>query len=107
VIDPGIDGARSRSPVAVKVGDPFLLGGMVRPCFLLEGSSPVLEEFLLPAVEDRRLESHFIAQLRDGLLLQQVPPQNGDLLFRRVLLPLLLHAFSPLPYWENAFSISS
>jgi len=58
VIDPGIDGARSRSPVAVKVGDPFLLGGMVRPCFLLEGSSPVLEEFLLPAVEDRRLESY-------------------------------------------------
>jgi hypothetical protein len=40
------------------------LGGKVRPCFLLEGSSAVLEEFLLPAV-DRRLESHFIAQLRD------------------------------------------
>src|SRR5207245_8021864 len=69
---------------------------MVRPCFLLEGSSPVLGEFLLPAVEDRRLESHFIARLRDGLLLQQMPPQNGDLLFRRVLIPLLLHAFSPL-----------
>ncbi len=52
--------------------------------FLLEGSSPVLEEFLLSAVEDRRLESHFIAQLRDRLLLQQVPPQDGDFLFRRV-----------------------
>jgi hypothetical protein len=34
-------------------------------------------------------------------------PQDGDLFFRRVVLPLLLHAFSPLPYWENAFSISS
>jgi hypothetical protein len=75
--------------------------------FLLEGSSPVLEEFLLPAVEDRRLESHFIAQFRDGLLLQQVPPQDGDLLFWRVSIPLLLHAFSPLPYWENALSISN
>ena len=75
--------------------------------FLLEGSSPVLEEFLLPAVKDRWLETHFVAQLRDGLLLQQVPPQDGDLLFRRVLLPLLLQAFSPLPYWENALSISS
>ena len=41
-----------------------------------------------------------------GLFLQQMPPQDGDLLLRRVLLALLLHAFSPLPYWENAFSIS-
>jgi hypothetical protein len=64
--------------------------------FLLEGSNSVFEEFLLSAVEDRWLESHFIAQLRDGLLLRQVPPQDGDLPFRRVLLPLLLHAFSPL-----------
>jgi hypothetical protein len=64
--------------------------------FLLEGSCPVLEEFLLPALKDRRLESHFIAQFQDGLVLQQVPPQDGDFLFRRVLLPLLLHAFSPL-----------
>jgi hypothetical protein len=69
---------------------------MVGGAFLPEGSSPVLKEFLLPLVEDRRLESHFIAQLRDGLLLEQMPPQDGDLLFRRVLLPLLLHAFSPL-----------
>ena len=67
----------------LQVGDPFLLGGMVRPCFLLEGRGPVLEEFLLPAVEDRRLESHFIAQLRDGLLLQQMSPEDGDLFFRR------------------------
>jgi hypothetical protein len=29
-------------------------------------------------------------------LLQQMPPQDGDLLFRRVVLPLLLHAFAPL-----------
>ena len=91
----------------LQVFDPLVLGGMVRPNFLLEGSSPVLEEFLLPAVEDRRLESHFIAQLRDGLLLQQMPPQDGDLLFRRVVLPLLLHAFSSLPYRENALSISN
>src|SRR3974377_155325 len=44
--------------------------------FLLEGSSPVLEEFLLPVVEDGRVESPFIAQLRRGFLLQQVPPQE-------------------------------
>jgi len=41
----------------LQIGDPLLLGGVVRPCFLLEGSGPVLEELLLPAVEDRRLES--------------------------------------------------
>ena len=91
----------------LQVGDPLLLGGMVGPCFVLESSRPVLEELLLPAVEDRRLQANLIAQLRDWLLVQQMPPQNGDLLFRRVVLPLLLHAFSPLPYWGNAFSISS
>jgi hypothetical protein len=28
-------------------------------------------------------------------------------IFQRLVLPLLLHAFSPLPYRENASSISS
>src|SRR5262245_37039192 len=37
---------------------------MVGPCFLLEGKRPVLEEFLLPAVEDRRLEFRFITASR-------------------------------------------
>src|SRR5579863_2831047 len=92
----------------LQVGDSLLLGGVVWPCFLLEGRRrPVLEELFLPAVEDRGLQAQFIAELRDGLLVQQMPPQNADFLFRRVVLPLLLHAFSPLPYWENASSISS
>jgi hypothetical protein len=52
-----------RLDLLLQVGNPFLLGGTVRPGVLLEGDRPVLEEFLLPAVEDRRLESHFIAQL--------------------------------------------
>jgi hypothetical protein len=69
---------------------------MVRSRFLIEGGRAVLDEFLLPAVENRRLDSCFIAQLRDGLLLQQMLPQNGDLLFRRAMLPLFLHAFSPI-----------
>ena len=41
----------------LQVVDPFLLGCMVGPRFRLEGSRPVLEELLLPAVEDRGLES--------------------------------------------------
>src|SRR5580704_8451477 len=61
----------------LQVCNPLLVSGMVARPSLLEGRSPVLEEFLLPAVEDCRLESHFVAQLRDGLLLQQVPPQDG------------------------------
>ncbi len=91
----------------LQVCDPLLVGGVVRSRLLLEGGRPVLEELPLPAVEDRGLQAEFITELRDRLLLKQVPPEDGDLLFRRVVLPLLLHAFSPLPYWENAFSISN
>jgi hypothetical protein len=90
----------------LQVGDPALVGGVVGWPLLLEGGRPILEELLLPTVEDRGLQALLIAELRDRLLLQQVPPQDGDLLFRRVVLPLLFHAFSPLPHWENAFSIS-
>jgi hypothetical protein len=54
----------------LQVGDPFLLGGMVGPCFLLEGRSPVLEELLLPALEDRGLEPQLFAELRYRLLVQ-------------------------------------
>src|SRR5260370_38095114 len=91
----------------VQVVDPFLLGCMVGPRFRLERSRPVLEELLLPAVEDRGLESLSVTELRDRHLLQEMPPQDGHFLFRRVVLPLLLHAFAPLSEWWNAFSISS
>ena len=79
----------------LQVGNSLLFGGVVRPCFLLEGRRPVLEELFLPAIEDRGLQAQFIAELLDRLLVQQMPPQDDDLLFRRVVLPLLLHAFSP------------
>jgi hypothetical protein len=86
-----------RLDLLFQVGDPLLLGGMIGPRFLLEGGGAVLEELLLP--EDRGLQTQFITELRDGLLLllQQMPPKDGDLLFGSVVLPLLLHAFSPLP----------
>jgi len=80
---------------------------MVGTRLLLEGRRAVLEQLLLPAVENRGLQNRFTAELRDWLLLNQMPPQDGDLLFRSLVLPLLLHPFSPLPYWENAFSISN
>jgi hypothetical protein len=71
----------------LQVFDPLLLGGMARPCFLLEGRRAVLEELFLPALENRGLQAQFIAELRDGLLLQQMAPQDGDFLFWGVVLP--------------------
>src|SRR6185295_18735527 len=41
----------------LQLGDPLLLGRMVWPCFRLKCSRAFLEELLLPAVEDRGLES--------------------------------------------------
>jgi hypothetical protein len=50
----------------LQIGNPLLLGGMVGPGFRLKGSRAVLEEFLLPAVEDGGLESLFVTQLEIG-----------------------------------------
>src|SRR6266571_4158308 len=52
---------------------------MVRPCFLLEGRRAVLEELLLPATEGRGLQALLIAELRDRLLVQQMPLQDARL----------------------------
>jgi len=51
---------------------PALRKGWTR--FRLKGSRAVLEEHLLPALEDRGLESLFVTQLRDRNLLQETPP---------------------------------
>src|SRR5947199_6417429 len=96
-----------RLDLLLQIGDSLLLGGVVGTPLRLESSRPVLEELLLPTVEDRGLEFQFVAQFRDRHLLDQMPSQDGNLFFPRVVLALLLHAFSPLPYWENAFSISN
>jgi hypothetical protein len=74
---------------------------------LLEGGRAVFEALLVPAIEDRGPQAKFTGELRDRLLLQRMPRRDGDFLFRRVVLPLLLHAFSLLPYRENTISISS
>lgn len=85
-----------RLDLLLQIGDSFLFGLMVGPSSLLESRRPVLEELLLPALEHRRLEPQFVTQIRDRHSFHQMPPQNGDLLFRRVVLPLLLHMFAPL-----------
>jgi hypothetical protein len=80
----------------LQIFDALLLGLMVSSAFLLEGGRAVFKELLLPSIEDRRLQTQFLAQVRHRHVLHQTPPQNGDFLFCRVMLPLLLHAFSPL-----------
>ena len=85
-----------RLDLSFQMGDPFLLGLVVGPSSLLESRGSVLKELLLPAVEHGRLEPQFVTQIRDRHSFYQMPPQNGDLLFRRIVLPLLLHVFAPL-----------
>jgi hypothetical protein len=50
----------------LQVSDPLLVGGVVRPGFWLEGGRAVLEELLLPAVEDRGLQAQFIKSFEIG-----------------------------------------
>jgi hypothetical protein len=44
---------------------------------VLKGSGPVLEELLLPALEQGRMDAVLVAQVGDRLLLQKVKPQDG------------------------------
>src|SRR5215472_8559717 len=96
-----------RLDLLLQIRDSFRFGMMVLPSSVLESRSSVLEELLLPAIEYRRREPQLVTQIRDRHSFHQMPPQNDYFFFRRVVLPLLLHAFSPLPYRENAFSIFS
>src|SRR6266436_6386566 len=50
----------------LQIGDPLLLCGMVGPRFRLKGSRAVVEELLLPGVEDRGLESLFVTAPRSA-----------------------------------------
>lgn len=80
----------------LQVIDPFLFGLMVGARLGLEGRRPILEELLLSTVENRRLQPQFVTELGDRLVLQQMAPQNGDLLFGGVVRSRFSHAFSPL-----------
>lgn len=54
-----------------------------------EGRGTVLEEQLLPEVEERGRELLLVAQVRDGNTVNQVTPQDCDLLSGRVVLARL------------------
>ena len=82
--------------------DRLLLGLLIGAHLGLERGCPVLEELFLPPVEDRGLESHIIAELRNRLLLQQMPRAcgNSDLLKSR--LCVALHAATRHPRISDA-----
>lgn len=85
-----------RLNLLLQIRDSFLLWLMIGPSPLLESGDSVLEELLLPAVKHGGLESPLVTQIRDRRPFHQMPPQNGALLFRGVVLPLFLHVFAPL-----------
>src|SRR6185437_6656784 len=61
----------------------------------LEGGGSVLEELLLPEVEERGGELMLVAEVRDGDAVDQMAPKDGDLLDRRIVLPGLSHGETP------------
>ena len=66
-------------------GDLDILGvltGLAALAGVIEGGGAVLEELLLPEVEEGDGEVVLLADVGDGLLLQEVEAEQGDLLFR-------------------------
>ena len=61
----------------------------------LEGGRSVLEELLLPGVEQGGRELMLVAEVGDGDVVDQVAPQDGDLLDRRIVLAGLSHGETP------------
>ena len=52
---------------------------------VLEGGGAVFKSLLSPAIENRQLNLELVAELRDRLLVHQMPSQNGDLLRQEVI----------------------
>jgi len=61
---------------------PGVLTGLAAFAGVVESGGAVLEELLLPEVEEGDGEVMLLADVGDGLLLQEVEPEQGDLLFR-------------------------
>jgi hypothetical protein len=66
----------------------FSAGRRISP---LEGAGAVLEEDLLPGVEEGRRELVLVAEVGDGHAIDQVPLEDGNVLGRRVVLARLSH----------------
>src|SRR5262249_38161955 len=79
-------------------GDGPLEVALRRGILALEGGRSVLEELLLPEVEQGGGELMLVAEIRDGHVVDQMAPEDGDLLDRRIVLPRL-------PQGRNSFRV--
>jgi len=77
-------------------GDGAVLGvlaGLAALAVVGEGSGAVLEELLLPEVEEGNGQVVLLADVGDRPLLQEVEAEQGDLLFRAEVTALPGHGF--------------
>ncbi len=77
--------------------DPALLGILegFGPAIALEGSMAVLEELLLPAIEQIGADAQLIAEIGDRRLFKQVAFEDGDLLGSGKMPTCLVHGKPP------------
>ena len=79
-------------------GDGPLEVALRRGVLALEGGRSVLEELLLLEVEQGGGELMLVAEVRDRDVVDQMAPEDGDLLDRRIVLPRL-------PHGRNSFRV--
>jgi hypothetical protein len=72
-------------------GDPLVLGVGAAAVGTLEDGGAVLEELLLPGVEEGGLEVVLVADVGDGHPVDEVASEEGDLLGGGVVLAGLAH----------------
>jgi hypothetical protein len=77
--------------LGLQPGDDAEVLGAGGRVLALEGRGAVLEEDLLPAVEEGRRELVLVTEVGDGHLVDQVPSEDGYLLGRRVVRAGLSH----------------
>ena len=88
--------------LVAECGDGAEVLGLGRGVLAFEGGGAVLEELLLPEVEQRGRELELVAEVRDGDVVDQVTPENGDLLNRRIVLSRLSHRETPAEFSYNS-----
>ncbi len=71
--------------------DRYANGSGAGPGSLLEGGFGVVEQDFLPGVDLVRLDPVLVAQVRDGNLVDQIPPENGCLFVRAKASSWFLH----------------
>src|SRR5436190_16336807 len=72
----------------------------------LERGCAVLEEFFHPPMKHRRLQILLVADVRNGLLLDQMFSQNRNFFLRRVIVSFFLQGTSVVSILTAVYSIS-